>query len=368
MAQEFAQTGSLGRWDVPSILQCMNRFGIDGQLQIRSVGWEKSVFIEEQRVRFASSTLEEDTLGSFLLRRKVIDADVYKRSTEYMRQNKVKHGRALLEMGIIRHDHLWEHVLGQLRHIVFSLFSLRAGEYAIHPIEAPLNQNIALNNDIPTLLIDGIRQIADHGFIDSRFAADGELFPRKIEKQLQIKLKPFELHVLHLVRNHNRIDDVLACSELLPFDTLKTLYLLRVLDAISDQPGNESPETAAPVARHSFATFQEALAYFNGKYTYIYRLLSKQIGPVAQSILSDSVADIMETLPPFFAHLQLSADGSLDDEPLLKALWYRNANETMPEFLRGLEEILYAEVYAVRKHLGRESEQAILQWIREAGD
>lgn len=369
MAKDFTLAGTLGDWDVPSILQRMHARGIDGQLLVSGPGWEKCIWIEDQRVRFATSSVESDMLGRFLVQRGIIDEDVYQRSTRYMQQHGVKHGRALLEMGVISHDHLWEFVLAQLRYIVFSLFPERTGTFAIQPLVAPISQNIALNNDIPSLLLEGIRQITDDEFIHSRFDADSELHAHRVEKHLQMKLKPFELHVLDLVHRHGKLSAVLAHCELLPPDTLKSLYLLRVLDAISDHADDAAPKAAVPVTtRRSFANFQEALTYFNGKYGYIYRLLSKEIGPVALSILSSSIEEILDTLPPFFANLQLSPDGNLEDGPILKALWYRNIGDTLPEFLRGLEEILYAEIYAVRKHLGRENEQALLQWIRETGN
>ena len=44
-------------------------------------------------------------------------------------------------------------------------------------------------------------------------------------------------------------------------------------------------------------------------------------------------------------------------------MWYHDFDEHIGEFLRGLEEILYTEIYAVKKHLGVEYEQQVLKWI-----
>ncbi len=370
MTANFDLAGSLADWDVPSVLCRMHLDGIDGQLRVTGDGWEKTVLVEEQRVRFASSTSDSDMLGRYLIRRGVIDEATLRRSTDYMRAHRLKHGRALLEMGIIGNEHLWEHMLGHLRDIVFSLFCETRGRYAIRPLDGPVNENIALNNDIPGLVLDGVRQIRDEAFIESRFAAVTELFPQRAGKHVAIRFKPYELHVLELVRRHRRLADVIARSELLRFDTLKTLHALRLLGLVAESEESAAATGAKPAAavRRSFPSCQEALSYYNAKYAHIYRTLSKQIGPVALSILSDSIDAIRDTLPPCFANLQLAPDGAIEDGPLLKALWFRSLDETLPDLLRGLEEILYAEVYAVRKHLGRGGEQAILQWIRESGE
>ena len=97
-------------------------------------------------------------------------------------------------------------------------------------------------------------------------------------------------------------------------------------------------------------------------------MLSKEIGPVAHSILSDAITAILESIPPCFQNLEIRRDGRIDEKSVMKSIWYENFDENSNEFLRGLEEILYAEIYAVKRHLGKDHEKLILQWIRESGN
>ena len=71
---------------------------------------------------------------------------------------------------------------------------------------------------------------------------------------------------------------------------------------------------------------------------------------------------------PFAAYLEIRADGRLEERSILKGVWHEDFAGSGGEFLRGLEEILYAEIFAVKRHLGKEYESQILQWIRNPGN
>jgi hypothetical protein len=96
--------------------------------------------------------------------------------------------------------------------------------------------------------------------------------------------------------------------------------------------------------------------------------LSKEIGPVAQAILFEAITAILESIPACFHNLEITSDGRIEAKSILKSIWYENFEEHSNEFLKGLEEILYAEIYAVKRHLGKDHEKLILQWIREPGN
>ena len=74
----------------------------------------------------------------------------------------------------------------------------------------------------------------------------------------------------------------------------------------------------------------------------------------------------MENLPGYFQKVQLNPNGGINEE-LLKSVWYQDFDSHAGGFLRGLEEILYAEIYMVKKHLGVEQEQQVLKWLNKTG-
>jgi len=363
-------SGQLSEFDFAAILAQMNHQALDGQLKIATARFSKSLWLENGRIIFAQSSLAEDSLGRFLLKRGIIDESLFDKSRRRMQKSKIRHGRALLELGALTPEHLWTEVAAHLRAIVFSLFTLRTGRYDIGPLPENNGENIVLDVPVPQVILDGIRAIEDREFIEAKFGDSMVLYPAPPQSLLPVALKPFEAHVLSLVAQAAPLEAVVGRSELLRFDTLKILYCLLRLGLICDckQPQRQSTPSAVHHQPTTFTSFDETLQYYNTKFEYIYRLLTKEIGPVAHSILFDAITSILESIHPCFQNLEICGDGRIDEKSVMKSIWYENFNENSNEFLKGLEEILYAEIYAVKRHLGKDHEKSILKWIRESGN
>lgn len=363
--------GNLNEWDFAAILGGIQRYGINGELVITTPHFIKSVRISDGRIEFAASNLSDDSFGQFLLRSGFIDLEVFEKSQEIMVQKKVRRGRALLEMGVLNGDTLWKTVAGHLREIVFSLFTVTDGSYKILHAPTPDGEpeNIRIQEPIHQILVEGIRRIENEEFIFRRLKNSVEFFPAGPEARMPHQLAPWELHILSLVTLHPRREAIVERSELLPDETQKTLYELLRLGLITDslQTPGESKMLSSKERIPLFHSFDDALAYFNPRYEFIYRLFSKEIGPVAYSILFESITAILERIPTYFRNIQFGETGNIEEKSILKTVWYLDFEENIADFLKGLEEMLYAEIFTVKKHLGREYEQQILQWLREAG-
>jgi hypothetical protein len=363
-------SGNLAEFDVATILAQMDNQALDGQLKISTATFNKTLWLENGCIIFAQSSLLEDSLGNFLLRRQVIDAAGIEKSSAYMKEKKIRQGRALLEMGLLSAERFWEEVSAHLRAIIYSLFPLQSGKYDINDMPENGNENIMLNVPVPEAILEGIRQIQDQPFIESKFHENMLFFPTADSNHCVAALKPFEAHVLSLVADGSPLAEIIAKSELLRFDTLKILYSLLKLGCLCDrqQPARQHVPNAARHFSTTFTSFEDILQYYNGKFEYIYRLLSKEIGPVAHSILVEAITAILESIPAGFQNLEITSEGRIEEKSILKTIWYENFEEHSSEFLKGLEEILYAEIYAVKRHLGKEYEKLILQWIRDPGN
>jgi hypothetical protein len=370
MVRHLPISGELGEFDVATILGLMHRQSLDGKLRVSCGDFQKALWLENGSIIFAQSSRLEDSLGSFLLRRQIIDSEGLEKSSAYMEEKKIRRGRALLELGLISAAQLWDEVLEHLRAIVFSLFPLAQGQYDIAATPQSGSENIVLNMPVPETIIEGIRQISDPVFIESRFAEDMVFYPAAGQERAALCLKPFERHVLSLVREATPLARIIEQSELLRPDTLKIVYGLLKVGLVADRPQMTRQPTpmAAAYVSSSFTSFEDILNYYNGRFEYIYRVLSKEIGPVAQSILFDAITAIMESIPACFRNLEITTEGRIEAKSVLKSIWYEDFEQYGNEFLKGLEEILYAEVYAVKRHLGKDHEKMILQWIREPGN
>jgi hypothetical protein len=376
----FASEGRLGEGDLFSLLHHIHLDEISGELEVKTDDCRKEMVVRDGKIVFASSNRKTDTLGQYLLRKKRIDSNVYNTASRYMQKHKKRFGRAAIELGFFTYDQIWTWVPEHLKFIVLSFFDIPSGVYRIREKrERDMDmENIVLDLDIPALLVEAMRGFKSGTFIQKKFETVRHLYvcPADAVAVARLDLKPYEMHVLDLVRRQSRLENILKHSELLERDTLRFLYLFLVLGLISDRErdraqtrGSQSPVTAPTPSRIStFNSFEEAVKYYNLKYEMIYKVMLKQIGPISLSLLLKAIEDIMDNLPSYFQKIQLNPDGTINEEAILNALWYYDFDRHIGPLLKGLEEVLYAEIYAVRKHLGGESEQQVLRWIKGIGN
>ncbi|HLP58362.1 MAG TPA: DUF4388 domain-containing protein [Candidatus Deferrimicrobium sp.] len=368
----FPPEGILKTGDIYSLLYHIYKHSISGLLTVETGEYQKQLVIEDRKIVFAMSTCEEDTLGKHLLKNKIIDLTIYEKTGQYMATQKKRFGRALIESGYFSYEQIWTWILDHLKTIVFSFFDIENGKYRLQPEHGSDIENIVLDLDIIDVIVEGLRRFKGKEFLAKEFADIQHLYVRKAGMPVQMKLKPFEMHVFELVKRHPRLTDILQCSELLEFDTLRLLYLFLIVETISTEQGLQEINPPAPledvVGVNAFASFEEALRCYNMKYELIYKVLSKEIGPISLSLLLKAIEDIMENLPSYLQKIQINQDGRIDENTILKLVWYHDFNRTIGDFLRGLEEILYTEIYTVKRHLGADYEQQVLKWINGIGN
>ncbi|MCP4153109.1 MAG: DUF4388 domain-containing protein [bacterium] len=374
MTKYFPLDGELKEGEIFTILYHIYKNSISGLLKVKTDNYEKKIVIEDKKVVFAISNIQSDAFGDHLLKNHVIDKVTYNEISRHMEIHNTRFGRSLIERGYLNYEQIWHWVLDHLKTIVYSFFKIKHGEYTVSVDHDSDIENIVLDIDLINLIVDGMREFKSKKFLESKFEDIEHLYSCNSKMLLQLDLKPYEMHIFDLVRRSSSLEDIKKCSELLEFDTLRLLYMFLVLEVISTKPDThtheleEDPPAEENIARLStFSSFDEALKHYNLRFELIYKTISKEIGPIAHSLLLKAIEDIMENLPFFLQKMQLNSDGRIDDEALLKTLWYHDFDKNCGEFLRGLEEVLYTEIYAVKKHLGMEYEQQVLKWISGIG-
>ncbi|NIM11818.1 MAG: DUF4388 domain-containing protein [Candidatus Aminicenantes bacterium] len=370
----FHREGEFNEGDMFSILYHIYNHDISGVLVVQSNDFEKKMVIRDRKIVFAASNRKLDSFGDYLLGNNLITKDIYRAAGQYMSENKKRFGRALIELGYFTYDQVWTWVPNHLQSIVFSFFKVKSGTYRImeEHQEDIETENILLDMDILAVIVEGMRQFKSRIVVEKRFEAIEELYICNTNTHLlqRLDLKPYEIHVLTLVQQESKLEAILARSELLEFDTLRLLYLFLVLEIVSSQKNaGIKPSVPSTIPRLStFNSFEEALKYYNMKYEVIYKVMLKEIGPISLSLLLKAIEDIKDNLPSYFQKIQLNPDGTINEELLLKALWYHDFDQHIGDLLRALEEVLYTEIYTVKKHLGVEYEQQVLKWIRGIGN
>ncbi|MGZ7046046.1 MAG: hypothetical protein ACXVJK_06960, partial [Candidatus Aminicenantales bacterium] len=118
----------------------------------------------------------------------------------------------------------------------------------------------------------------------------------------------------------------------------------------------------------SLADMDKLFGVFNAKCSFIFKYISKEIGPVALSVIGNSLDDIRNRLDPAFQGLELKADGRIELKSFLKTNMNLIGDESRRNLLRSMDEILVAEVLAVKRTLGAGHESALVKGLERIGE
>jgi curved DNA-binding protein CbpA len=191
----------------------------------------KKVYFQDGDVIFASSNLDSDRLGDFLLRSNKLTRAQFDASTELTKKTGKKLGAILVELGFISSQDLISGVKEQVKEIILSLFTWRNGNYIFDDSPLPASDIIPLQMSIGNLIIEGIR------------GQDWQVV-RKSLPPLKTKLRPAvdpsflfqgadldqdQQSILSLIDGNRSIEELCSLSGLGDFNTLKAIYAVLAL-------------------------------------------------------------------------------------------------------------------------------------------
>jgi len=351
--------GQISDLPVPEILQHLRLSQATGILTLVAGGARKALYLKDGRVVFASSNLPNDRLGEILLREGKITVEEYEASIKAITKGK-RQGKVLVEMGALSPKDLWEGVQFQVKEIVYTIFQWDEGQFHFEESSLPEKERITVDLDIQDLILAGLRRVDAGGRIQSRFPESDAVLEREDER-VPAALEPYEVHVLKLVDGERSVLDICRESEIGDNETMKTLYAL-VATGIARVKGRKVvtlDQDFVPVD-----TIYSVLESFNQMYEHIFKYMVREVGPIAENVLEKYLGTLRDGRKDVFGGVKLQKDGTLDI-----ALIERNLNKFPEEQRRsllvdGLNELLYAELLAIKRTLGAEHEAAIVKALK----
>jgi hypothetical protein len=352
--------GRLAELPLPEILQHLRQTQGTGVLSLVSGGARKALYVKAGRVVFATSNLPNDRLGEILLREGKITVEEYEASIKAITKGK-RQGKVLVEMGALSPKDLWDGVQFQVQEVVYSLFQWEDGQFDFEASSLPEKERITVDLDIMDLILAGIRKVDASGPVQGRYP-EGHLVLERVTGETPRGLELYESHVLNLVDGERSVLEVCRDSEIGDNETLKVLYAL-LATAILRVKGKKVHTLDQDFVPED--TIWSVLNSFNQMYGHIFRYMVREVGPIAENVLEKYMGALREQRKDVFAGVKLQKDGTLD-----AALLERNLNRFPEEERRGrlvdgLNELLYAELLAVKRTLGSDHEANIIKALRE---
>jgi hypothetical protein len=353
--------GQLTQLPLPDILQHLRLTNATGVLSLVSGGARKALYLKGGRVVFASSNLPNDRLGEILIREGKITVEEYEASIKAITKGK-RQGKVLVEMGALSPKDLWEGVQTQVREIVFSIFMWEEGQFHFEESTLPDKERITVDLDVTNLILEGVRRVDANGAVTGRYP-EGALVPEAVSAPPAGLLEPYESHVVELIDGERSVLEICQDSEIGDNETLKVLYAL-ISSGIVRIKGKKVRTLDQDFVPED--TLYSVMDSFNQKYSYVFRHMVREVGPIAENVLEKYLAGLREARKDVFTGIKLQKDGSLDP-----ALVERNLNKLPEDERRGrlvdaLNELLYAQLLAVKRTLGAEHETAIIKAFRDS--
>jgi hypothetical protein len=352
--------GQISDLPVPEILQHLRLSRATGILTLVSGGARKALYLNEGRVVFASSNLPNDRLGELLIREGKITVEEYEASIRALSKGK-RQGKVLVEMGALTPKDLWEGVQLQVKEIVYSIFPWEEGTFHFEESSLPEKERITVDLDIVDLILVGIRRVPSSGGIQARFP-EPDLVLEIVSTNSATAVELYEQHVRQMVDGERSVLDICRESEIGDNETLKVLYALLAsgLARVKGKKVRPLDQDFVPAD-----TLVSVIDSFNQMYGYIFRYMVREVGPIAENVLEKYLGGLRETRKDVFAGARLQKDGTLEPAGL-----ERNLNKLAEDQRRGalvdaLNELLYAELLAVKRTLGADHEASIVRAFRD---
>jgi curved DNA-binding protein CbpA len=226
-APSILPSGRIRDTRLPVLLQLLRSEHKTGVLTLKRNDLNKSFFLQEGDIVFATSLYADDRLGEMLLKTGKINFKQYEISVDLLKRTGKRQGTILVEQGFITPKDLFEGVVFQVREIVLSAFTWIEGDYEF--VEGPLPSEEVITLQISTgdIILDGIKRIQDwNRLIRDLPPLDGVLHLSSDPRSLfqSVNLNPAERDLLRLVNGERTLRDVLCEASMPSMDCARVLY------------------------------------------------------------------------------------------------------------------------------------------------
>jgi hypothetical protein len=364
---EALRRGTLSQTPFASVLAGIWRDELTGTLRLQGPGGPRSFTFENGSLTVDRTAFPEEGFLKSLLTSGVTDLISLARAEEHARQNRMSVIRALLEIPLLEPRRLWTLLEEFAKEEAYAFFDREEGDFAFEPRPSPPGPALLRDIFLPNLILAGGRRMTNHGLIARHLPPETESVQSLEPYFLDLlELAPHERYFLHVLESAGTVAELYESSELGPRESRRILFVFLHLGLAGTRAAK--PKTAKLPAEMSLADVDKIFGVFNSKCSFIFKYISKEIGPVALSIIRNSMEDIRSRLDPVFQGLELKPDGRIELKSLLKTSMNLIGDENRRSLLRSMDEILVAEVLAVKRTLGSSHESALVKSLEKIGE
>lgn len=239
------------------LLKLLNSEKKSGELVIKKGKDETTVYLAEGNVVYATSTLKELRLGTFLISQEIITPEQYDMCTEISKARKSPLGKILLEKGYLTSVELKQIIGEQIEQIIFNLLLWEKGDFEFVESDTPHKGVDITPINILNLIEDASQRIEEMTILLKQIPNDQIVFKMAdvVDGTGEIKLNANEWRILALVNGHRNVRELVAESGFEEFEVYKVLSSLLATGHI--QENKSEHDTKKDIAETQELDLQE---------------------------------------------------------------------------------------------------------------
>ena len=336
-----------------------------GCLLVRKGPIKKSIHFKKGEIIIGKKTFDGKQFLKTLTRKKSLDSAVQKEIKLIAEKKQKAWIKALIELEGFSPTLVWNLMEDYSKSDLFPLFDWYPFKHSFDSEQLPQEFEILFQIPALDLILEGIRQMKNNDLIQAQIP------PVEMDIQIlspsylnQIHLESPEGYLLHLIASQKKLKNVYDLSELGRDESQKIIYGFICLGIAGPPPEKNQGSSTQEI----FLTdLNKIHKIFNKKCSCIFKYISKEIGPVALNVLEKCIEEITPYLSPSMQSIGLDTEGKIRPATPRKINLGCSNIKDKQSLLRDWNEILAAEILAVKKTLGNDHESILVKSLERIG-
>lgn len=162
--------GSLEEFPFPCVLQYLYELKATGRLVLIKGEITKAILLVEGKPVNVDSTLRDETLGRYLIKKGKISEEDFEKSIQLMMDKNLQQGAALVKIGCLSAKELYYEVKSQSREKMLSCFGWTTASFSFYPEVDFVEDTYRFEIAMPQIMHEGINRFLPPGAIESQLA------------------------------------------------------------------------------------------------------------------------------------------------------------------------------------------------------
>ncbi len=359
--------GDLSRIQLPDVLSFVAMIRPTGKLVLRHDQLERAVIWKDGEIVFAQSNSAEDSLGQFLLRNGKITPEQYEESRKRVNAT-TRHGKVLVQMGVISPKDLWLGVKNQVLEIIYGLFAWKEGNFAFYEMaDEAVAERIALQINSSSVIMEGIRRLDESARIREKITSPDLVFmkvPGKDPDFEELEMSESEIGVYNNIDGMLTVRELIGKSEMTEFEVTRILFQLSSARLIEVAP-EEKPYRPVFLDVEDSPELLRIISTYNDMFGRLFQELSRTVGEETAREIFMSVLQNADT-DDLWNGVFFDQYGRFDENMLIaniSELPFERRKNALDE---GLNTLLSVQLFEVSQHLDAAGKVDVFRFISDS--